>query len=243
MYSLVRRFNDCFVAILSGNFFHRNIRPSRILMKVEQSLANLRINYTEGVLMEKDCPSDPMVLFKSWIDKAQEFETEPNAMCLSTADKQTGRPSSRIVLLKHYDSDGFVFFTNYESRKGQELESNPFCSLVFWWGQRSIRVEGIAKRIPEQESVAYFKSRPIGSQWGAWSSHQSKPIANRTVLEQQEIDVKQKYGEDCPKPPFWGGYRVVADAIEFWQGRPSRLHDRIKYVHEDGGWKFVRLSP
>jgi pyridoxamine 5'-phosphate oxidase len=212
-------------------------------MKVEQSLANLRINYTEGVLMEKDCPSDPIVLFKSWIDKAQEYETEPNAMCLSTADKNTGRPSSRIVLLKQYDSEGFVFFTNYDSRKGQELASNPYCSLVFWWGQRSVRIEGMANRISEEESTTYFKSRPIGSQWGAWSSQQSKIIANREVLEQQEIDVKEKYGQDCPKPPFWGGYKVTADAIEFWQGRTSRLHDRIKYVRENQEWKLFRLSP
>jgi pyridoxamine 5'-phosphate oxidase len=135
-------------------------------MKVEQSLANLRINYTEGILIEKDCPEDPMILFKNWIDKAQQFETEPNAMCLSTVDIDTMKPSSRIVLLKHYDSDGFLFFTNYESRKGQELLKNPFCNLVFWWGQRSIRIEGKAEKIPEKDSDEYFHSRPLGSQWG-----------------------------------------------------------------------------
>jgi pyridoxamine 5'-phosphate oxidase len=211
-------------------------------MQVDKSLANFRISYTQGILLENDCPKDPMVLFENWFEKAKTTETEPNGMCLSTVSIQ-GKPSSRIVLLKHFDSNGFMFFTNYESRKGLELQSNPYCSLVFWWGQRSVRVEGIAEKIPEADSEAYFKSRPIGSQWGAWSSNQSQVISSRQVLEDQEEQVKLKFKEECPKPPFWGGYRIKPSDIEFWQGRESRLHDRIKYSRVADVWTLSRLSP
>ncbi len=169
-----------------------------------------------------------------------------NAMTLATADA-TGAPSARIVLLKAFDERGFVFFTDYRSRKGAELEANPRAALVFYWGEleRQVRITGGVALASREESQRYFRSRPLGSRLGAWASHQSQVIAGRGALESDFREVEARYGDqDVPLPPHWGGFRVVPDAIEFWQGRESRLHDRIRYVRETGRkWRIERLSP
>jgi pyridoxamine 5'-phosphate oxidase len=166
-------------------------------------------------------------------------------MILATATRG-GRPSARTVLLKGYDQQGFVFYTNYEGRKADDLEANPACALLFYWGElaRQVRIEGQATRLPEEESDAYFASRPRGSRLGAWASEQSRPIENRNILERQVRALETEYeGRKIPRPPFWGGYRVEPDAIEFWQGRENRLHDRLVYERTGEGWKIVRLQP
>ena len=165
-------------------------------------------------------------------------------MTLSTVNKDN-QPNARIVLLKEVTEDGFVFYTNYESRKGFEINQNPKVCLQFFWSQfeRQVKVEGVAETVSREESEEYFKSRPLESQFGAWASRQSKPIANRAELEEAFKEAKEKYGENIPLPPFWGGYLVKPTAIEFWQGRPGRLHDRIEYTLKDGVWVKERLSP
>lgn len=211
-------------------------------MKVEESLADLRVDYTQGELLEVNCPDDPMVLFDKWINQAKTTEREPNAMVLATC--VDNKPSSRIVLLKQYDSEGLVFFTNYESRKGKEMMQNPNVSATFWWNERSIRVEGTSEKIPESDSEKYFLSRPINSQWGAWTSLQSAVIESRKVLEDREEQLKKEFSNKAlSKPPYWGGYRIKINMIEFWQGRRSRLHDRIVYTKDGDKWSKVRLSP
>ena len=209
--------------------------------------ARLRKEYTRGGLEVSDTDPDPIEQFRRWFDEALASNPhEPNAMTLATATPG-GRPSARIVLLKGFDERGFVFYTNYEGRKSEELEANPRCALLFYWGEleRQVRIEGRVRRLPDEESDAYFAGRPRGSQLGAWASEQSRPVRDRGTLEQRLRELEAEYeGREVPRPPFWGGYRVEPETIEFWQGRGNRLHDRIVYRRpEDGGWRRERLQP
>lgn len=211
------------------------------------SIADLRRNYTLQGLSEADVDPNPFQQFQRWFDQAISAELpEPNAMTLATANA-TGIPSARIVLLKGFDPAGFVFYTNYKSRKGQELEQNPQAALVFWWAEleRQVRIEGTVQPVSADESDAYFHSRPVGSQLGAWASNQSQVIANREVLEERLQNLEAEYQDQTvPRPLHWGGYRLSPTAIEFWQGRPNRLHDRILYQQTAGeAWERTRLSP
>jgi pyridoxamine 5'-phosphate oxidase len=210
-------------------------------------LSALRRSYSLKSLSRADVHPDPFEQFGSWFREALDSQVlEPNAMTLATADAQ-GRPGARIVLLKGFDSQGFVFFTNYESRKGEELEANPQAALLFAWLEleRQVRITGTVSRVSEEESRAYFQSRPKPSQIGAWASPQSRVVSGRDVLESRVIDLMEefKHEEQLPLPPFWGGYRVKPDWFEFWQGRESRLHDRIQYQRVDAGWALDRLAP
>ena len=209
-------------------------------------IANLRLNYTRRQLLETDVDPNPLKQFQTWFDEALAADIiEPNAMTIATATPD-GTPSARMVLLKGVDEKGFVFYTNYESRKGQELAANPQVVLVFWWAQleRQVRIEGRVEKVSDQETLTYFHSRPRASQIGAWVSEQSRVIPNREVLEKRLEDLEQQYQDQTiPRPPHWGGYRVIPAAIEFWQGRPSRLHDRLLYRMENNTWQIERLSP
>jgi pyridoxamine 5'-phosphate oxidase len=208
--------------------------------------ADLRKEYTRAGLHEADMATDPVVQFHEWFENLIEAGLhEPNAMILATAT-ENGRPSARTVLLKGYDERGFVFYTNYEGRKASELEANPACALLFYWGEleRQVRIEGRAVRLSGEESDAYFASRPRGSRLGAWASEQSRPVENRSILEERVKALEAEYeGREIPRPAFWGGYRVQPDSIEFWQGRENRLHDRLVYGRIGGGWKMQRLQP
>lgn len=211
------------------------------------NLAAIRKEYSLKSLEIDQVSSDPFLQFRSWLKEAMQAEVlEVNAMCLSTLGKD-GFPNSRIVLLKELDQ-GFVFFTNYESSKGKELESYPKASLTFFWAEieRQVRIVGTVSRISAEESDAYFLSRPFGSQLGAWASPQSQVIATREVIETNQIELENKFSESTiVRPPHWGGYRLVPHRIEFWQGRPSRLHDRICYEKDQAttSWKIARLAP
>jgi len=210
------------------------------------SLADLRKSYTLAGLRRADLAADPMQQFHSWLQQAIGAQLlEPTAMTLATADK-AGRSSARVVLLKGLDDRGFVFYTNYESRKARELAENSNASLVFYWAEleRQVRVGGTASRISRDESERYFKSRPRGHQLGAWVSTQSEVIAGRAVLEERLKEYERRYPDAVPLPPFWGGYVVAPSEIEFWQGRPNRLHDRFRYTRQkDGLWLIERLAP
>ncbi|MFQ3634009.1 pyridoxamine 5'-phosphate oxidase [Roseiflexus sp.] len=209
-------------------------------------IADLRKEYTRHGLSETDVDPDPLRQFQCWFDQAVAAELiEPNAMTLATATPD-GRPSARMVLLKGVDNGGFVFFTNYESRKGVELAANPWAALVFYWPEleRQIRIEGRVERITPEESDVYFASRPNGSRIGAWASRQSSVIGSRAELEQRVAELEQFYADrDIPRPTYWGGFRVIPDVIEFWQGRPNRLHDRLRYRRNNSQWIIERLSP
>ncbi|BAQ63871.1 pyridoxamine 5'-phosphate oxidase [Geminocystis sp. NIES-3709] len=210
------------------------------------SLADLRKNYTQGGLLEVEASLNPFEQFRNWFQQALSAEIiEPNAMTLATVN-QKGKPTARIVLLKNLDDRGFTFFTNYESHKGKNLETTPWASLVFWWGEleRQVRIEGEVEKVTPEESDQYFCSRPIGSQFGAWASSQSQVIPNRDVLESNLKAVMQKYKDSSiTRPPHWGGYRVIPHIIEFWQGRENRLHDRLCYRLENNEWIRERLAP
>ncbi|AFY67766.1 pyridoxamine 5'-phosphate oxidase [Geitlerinema sp. PCC 7407] len=211
------------------------------------AIADLRREYTRQGLLKQDVDSDPFRQFHRWFEQALAAELpEPNAMTIASATPD-GRPSARMVLLKNLDDQGFVFYTNYESHKGQELLANPWASLVFWWAEleRQVRVEGRVEQVSAAESDAYFHSRPRSSQLGAWASNQSRIVDDRADLEQRLAELEAQYGEDqpIPRPPHWGGFRVVPEVIEFWQGRPNRLHDRIVYRHKAGAWTLARLAP
>jgi pyridoxamine 5'-phosphate oxidase len=209
-------------------------------------LASLRAEYQLAGLDESDLVPDPYAMFRSWFDAARSAGVvEPNAMVLSTVSAD-GQPSARTVLLKGLTDHGFVFFTNYESRKARELGANPHCSLLFGWYQvqRQVRVEGAASRIPRAESEAYFASRPRDSQLGAWASAQSSVVGSRTELEAAYAEVEARFaGQDVPAPPHWGGYLVTPERVEFWQGRRSRMHDRLSYRREGSSWRTERLAP
>lgn len=210
-------------------------------------VAQMRLSYTRGGLSEDSAPSEPLSLFGEWFEAATEAEVlEPNAMTLATVSPD-GWPSARVVLLKAYDAEGFIFYTNYESRKGRELDAVGRAALVFWWGplERQVRVEGAVSRVSPELSDAYFQSRPRGSRLGAWASPQSQPIDARGELDVRLAQATARYEEgEVPRPPHWGGYRLTPRRVEFWQGRPSRLHDRLLYSLEDGGqWRRQRLAP
>lgn len=211
------------------------------------SLADLRKDYTLAGLLEKDLAKDPFRQFERWFQEAEAAKlNEPNAMVLATATSD-GLPSSRVVLLKGLDGRGFTFFTNYDSRKGRELAANPRASLTFPWVpmERQVIVEGKVVKISREESDAYFHSRPQGSQLGAWASPQSSVIADRKVIEDSLKAHEQKFaGQVVPLPANWGGFRVVPESVEFWQGRRNRLHDRLRYRRgPDGSWQVERLAP
>ena len=209
------------------------------------SIAQLRKNYTFGQLSETEVPRDPMPLFQLWFDQAVQAQCpEPNSMTLATAD-QAGNPSARIVLLKGADQNGFTFFTNYQSQKGHELAMRPQAALLFHWHEleRQVRIKGIAEPVSATESDEYFHSRPAASRIGAWASPQSSTIPNREFLEQAEKRFQAEFGDTPPRPEHWGGYRIQPTEMEFWQGRPSRLHDRIHYKLEGSSWKIERLAP
>jgi pyridoxamine 5'-phosphate oxidase len=213
------------------------------------NIADLRIEYMRESLDEADVDRDPFRQFGRWFDEALAAKLpEPNAMTVASVGDD-GRPSARIMLLKEFDPRGFVFYTNYGSRKGREIARHPRVALLFHWVEleRQVRVEGAAAQVAPIESDAYFAVRPRASRLGAWASPQSEPIASRAALESRFADVESRFaasGENIPRPPHWGGFRVAADAIEFWQGRPSRLHDRIRYARVTPHvWTIERLAP
>lgn len=211
-----------------------------------EKLADLRKSYELAALDEESSFADPFAQFNRWLQEALEAQVpEPNAMTLATVGP-TGRPSTRIVLIKAFDERGIVWFTNYDSRKGHDLLSNPFAALQFHWVEleRVVRIEGAVQRISEQESDEYFQSRPLGSRLGAWASPQSEVLSSRTQLEQALAEAQARFGDNPPRPAHWGGYRLVPEMWEFWQGRPSRLHDRLRYrLNADHGWVRDRLAP
>lgn len=207
-------------------------------------LHNIREEYRKKVLSQHDCDANPLRQFERWLNDAITAQVnEPTAMNLATVSD--GRPSSRMVLLKEVNAQGFVFFTNYHSRKGRAIEQQPFVALTFFWPEleRSVRIEGNAEKIPAEQSDAYFASRPYTSRIGAWASEQSAVISGYQSLLAKAALIAAQHPLNVPRPPHWGGYLVTPDRIEFWQGRPSRLHDRICYLLENGEWKNVRLSP
>ena len=209
------------------------------------SIAQLRKNYTFGQLSETEVPENPLPLFQLWFDQAIKAQCpEPNSMTLATADK-AGNPSARIVLLKGADQSGFTFFTNYESQKGKDLAVRPQAALLFHWHEleRQVRIKGDVERVEAAQSDVYYHSRPPESRIGAWASPQSAVIPNREFLEEAESRFKAEFGEEPPRPEHWGGYRLHPTEVEFWQGRPSRLHDRIHYQLVNGAWKITRLAP
>ncbi|MDH3661160.1 MAG: pyridoxamine 5'-phosphate oxidase [Alphaproteobacteria bacterium] len=213
---------------------------------MDPKLADMREEYQKGGLSEDDVADDPITQFQRWFEDAVEGGVhEPNGMTLATVDAD-GQPTARIMLLKGVERDGLTFFTNKSGRKGGHLAANPKAALTFWWGplQRQVRFEGTIGPVEEDEADAYFKSRPLGSRIGAWSSPQSQVIEDRTVLEEAERKISEKYADgDIPRPPFWGGYRLSPHRVEFWQGRTSRLHDRLCYRRVGDQWVIERLAP
>jgi pyridoxamine 5'-phosphate oxidase len=212
---------------------------------IAPQLANLRKDYALKTLEEAQVDREPLKQFGVWMVEAIHAQVpEPTAMTLSTVSAD-GKPSGRIVLLKGVDPRGFVFYTNYESRKGRELAERPVAALTFMWKEleRQVRVEGSVEKVSAEESDAYFATRPLGSRIGAWASPQSTPLQSRAWLEVRWHELTEQHGENPPRPPHWGGYRVLPEKIEFWQGRLSRLHDRIVYARQGNAWRIERLAP
>ena len=213
---------------------------------MDDEILNRRITYQRGALPVEFAARDPFEQFRAWLSEAlaNDAIVEPNAMTVATVGAD-GRPSARIVLLRQWDARGFVFFTNYESRKGEELAVHPHAALLFWWGalERQVRIEGRAERVLDVESDAYFATRPRGHRLAAWSSRQSAVVPDYETLQHAIAETDLRFPGEVPRPPFWGGYRVVPERFEFWQGRPNRVHDRIAYIRADEGWTLVRLSP
>jgi pyridoxamine 5'-phosphate oxidase len=208
-------------------------------------IARIRTDYKKGALDDEHAAADPIAQFGRWWDEALNSQLpEVNAMTLATADAG-GVPSARVLLLKGYDERGFVFFTNYDSRKGRELAANPKAALLFFWPEleRQVRIEGLVERIAAEESDAYYRSRPLASRIGAWASPQSEPIPGKAWLMGRAAEMGLRHGLNPDRPPQWGGYRLHPDVMEFWQGRPSRLHDRLRYQRAGSGWKRTRLAP
>jgi pyridoxamine 5'-phosphate oxidase len=215
--------------------------------KVQEVIADLRVEYRPKPLLEIEADPEPLLTFRRWFaDAAAAQLHEANAMTLATVGAD-GRPSARIMLMKDFDEQGITFFTNYTSRKGEELAANPYAAAVFWWGpqERQVRVEGPVTQVSAAESDDYFRRRPRGSRLGAWVSAQSKVIPSREVLEARQRELEEEYNQaDPPRPPHWGGYRLAPEVIEFWQGGPNRIHDRLRYSRRsDGSWLIERLSP
>ncbi|MEY2484856.1 MAG: pyridoxamine 5-phosphate oxidase [Verrucomicrobiota bacterium] len=225
---------------------HANARSSLYCYGMNDSV-DRRYDHAASGLRRRDLDPDPIKQFSNWFTAAIEAQIrDVNAMSLATASAD-GRPSVRIVLLKGFDQDGFVFFTNYESEKGRQLEANPYAALAFYWIEldRQIRIGGKAEKTSRQESESYFHSRPLGSQLGAWTSHQSEIIDGRKVLDARMAEMTERFaGKPIPLPPHWGGYRVKPETVEYWQGRSNRLHDRFRYTRQETGpWSIDRLSP
>ena len=209
------------------------------------SLADIRREYLGEPLDEIRSDRDPFRQFSAWFEQVRQTEQDPTAMALATAARD-GRPSVRTVLLKAVDPRGFVFFTNYGSRKSREIDASGYASLLFMWRsvERQVRIDGTVEKVSAEESDAYFITRPVESRWSVYAAPQSDPIESRAALESGYEDARRRYGEHVPRPAWWGGYRVVPTAFEFWQGRPSRLHDRIQYEKQsDGSWTRSRLAP
>ena len=210
------------------------------------TLADLRTDYRLGELTEAAAGDDPIALFGRWFDEARARVREPNAMTVATVDA-SGQPSARTLLLKDFGPRGFVFFTNLDSRKARALATEPRVALLFFWPEleRQVRIEGVTSQVGDDEADAYFAQRPLGSRYGAFASPQSAPIAGRAVLEARIADAERQYPPPAgpPRPAYWGGYRAEPAALEFWQGRASRLHDRLLYLRDGAGWKRLRLAP
>ncbi len=216
-------------------------------MKDERTVREARISYEKGTLDEGEAAPEPLAQFERWLGEAiaSDEVVEPNAVTVASVGAE-GRPSLRVVLLRGYDEQGFVFFTNYESRKGHELDAHPHAALLFYWAalERQVRIEGKIARLPAPESDAYFAQRPRGHRLSAWASPQSTIVPNRIYLEARMQAADEQFeGMDVPRPPYWGGYRLTAQAYEFWQGRRNRVHDRLAYTRTEKGWGLSRLAP